>query len=127
MLYKYPQVAFPYRELVEENRSSRELPELELLDLDVFADNRYFDVFVEFAKASEDDTLIDITVWNRGPEAAAAVRVAADLVSKHVVLGACPMAQAFHAINQTAARDCRTSRTRGISVPCGAVGGVSVL
>src|ERR1700680_108899 len=71
MLYKYPQVAFPYTQLVEENRRrGKEQPEFELLDTGVFADNRYFDVFVEYAKADVEDILIRITAVNRGPEAA---------------------------------------------------------
>lgn len=70
MLYKYPQSEFPYVELLEENQTGRELPEYELLDTDVFEDNQYFDVFVEFAKASENDTLIEITIHNRGNETA---------------------------------------------------------
>ncbi len=70
-LYKYPQAAFPYDLLTEENRRrGRDEPEFELLDTGVFDDNRYFDVFVEYAKASAEDILIEITVWNRGPEAA---------------------------------------------------------
>jgi hypothetical protein len=70
-LYKYPQQEFPYRDLVETNgRRSREEFEYELLDTGVFNDNRYFDVFVEYAKAGPDDLLIRITVENRGPEAA---------------------------------------------------------
>ena len=71
MLYKYPQRAFPYRELVEENhfRTSQE-PECELLDTHVFDDDRYFDVFVEYAKAAPEDILMQITVCNRGPEEA---------------------------------------------------------
>ena len=70
-LYKYPQREFPYRNLVETNRSrSREEFEYELLDTGVFDDDRYFDVFVEYAKADPEDLLIRITVHNRGPEAA---------------------------------------------------------
>src|ERR1051325_10177781 len=70
-LYKYPQAEFPYQWLVEENRRrSRTEPEFELLDTGVFNENRYFDVFVEYAKASPSDMLIKITVANRGPEAA---------------------------------------------------------
>jgi len=65
-LYKYPQRAFPYTELVAENRRrSRQDPEFELADTGVFADNRYFDVFVEYAKASCNDILIRITAVNR--------------------------------------------------------------
>jgi Glycosyl hydrolase family 63 C-terminal domain len=68
MLYKYPQAAFPYTELVEENRRrGKEQPEFELLDTGVFAENRYFDVFVEYAKADVEDILIRITAVNRGP------------------------------------------------------------
>jgi Glycosyl hydrolase family 63 C-terminal domain len=71
MLYKYPQAAFPYTQLVEENRRrGKENPEYELLDTGVFAENRYFDVFVEYAKADVEDILIRITAVNRGPEAA---------------------------------------------------------
>jgi hypothetical protein len=70
-LYKYPQAAYPYGWLAEENgRRGRRDPEFELLDTGVFTDNRSFDVFVEYAKASIDDILIRITAWNRGPEAA---------------------------------------------------------
>jgi len=70
-LYKYPQTAFPYTRLVEENgRRSRNDPEFELTDTGIFDHNRYFDVFVEYAKASSDDILIRITVANRGPQAA---------------------------------------------------------
>jgi hypothetical protein len=67
-LYKYPQAAFPYQQLLEENdRRTRQDPEFELLDTGVFAENRYFDVFVEYAKADVDDQLILLTVVNRGP------------------------------------------------------------
>jgi hypothetical protein len=69
MLYKYPQHAFPYAKLVEENRGrGRHEPEFELIDTDLFEDDRYFDVVVEYAKASVDDILMQITVHNRGPE-----------------------------------------------------------
>ena len=68
-LYKYPQREYPYRDLVETNRRrSREESEYELLDTGIFNDDRYFDVFVEYAKADPD--LIRISVHNRGPEAA---------------------------------------------------------
>jgi hypothetical protein len=71
MLYKYPHAEFPYTRLVEENgRRSREQPEFELLDTGVFAEDRYFDVFIEYAKADVEDILIKITAVNRGPEAA---------------------------------------------------------
>lgn len=70
-LYKYPQVAFPYDDLVITNRNrSRYELEYELLDTGVFDDDRYFDVFVEYAKADAEDILIKISVANRGPEAA---------------------------------------------------------
>ncbi len=70
-LYKYPQRAYPYAWLVDENRRrSRHEPEFELLDTGVFDDDRYFDVFVEYAKAAPDDLLMRITVHNRGPEPA---------------------------------------------------------
>src|ERR1700746_3139888 len=71
MLYKYPQREFPYSSLVGENRRRGKLdPEYELIDTGVFDDDRYFDVFVEYAKAGPDDILIQITAANRGPEAA---------------------------------------------------------
>ncbi len=70
-LYKYPQSAYPYADLVETNRRrNREEPEYELLDTGVFNDDRYFDVFVEYAKADAEDLLIRISVCNRGPETA---------------------------------------------------------
>jgi hypothetical protein len=70
-LYKYPQAEFPYQRLSEENRRrGRREPEFELLDTGVFAEDRYFDVFVEYAKADPDDILIRLTAVNRGPDAA---------------------------------------------------------
>jgi hypothetical protein len=72
MLYKYPQRAFPYGVLVEENR--RRGPherEFELVDTGVFDDGRYFDVTIEYAKAASDDILMRVTAVNRGPETAA--------------------------------------------------------
>jgi len=70
-LYKYPQAAFPYALLVEENRRrGRQAPEFDLLDTGIFDANAYFDVYVEYAKASPNDMLIDITVANRGTEPA---------------------------------------------------------
>jgi hypothetical protein len=70
-LYKYPQGEFPYANLVHTNRGrSRNEFEYELLDTGIFNDNRYFDVFVEYIKASPEDMLIQISVHNRGPEAA---------------------------------------------------------
>ncbi len=71
MLYKYPQAAFPYADLVETNRRrGKDAPEYELIDTGVFADNRYFDIVVEYAKAGPDDMLIRISATNRGPDAA---------------------------------------------------------
>ena len=70
-LYKYPQAAFPYDQLIQGNRRrSRAEPEYELLDTGVFNEDRYFDIFVEYAKADAEDILIRITVINRGAETA---------------------------------------------------------
>jgi hypothetical protein len=70
-LYKYPHAEYPYQKLLEENgRRTKSDPEFELFDSGVFAEDRYFDVFVEYAKADWDDMCIRITVANRGPEAA---------------------------------------------------------
>jgi hypothetical protein len=70
-LYKYPQAAFPYFDLVSRNRQrNRNDLEYELLDTGVFNEDRYFDVFVEYAKETPEDLLIRITAWNRGPEPA---------------------------------------------------------
>jgi hypothetical protein len=70
-LYKYPQAAYPYDDLVETNRErTRTDMEYELLDTGVFKDNRYFDLFVEYAKAAPEDILVRITAVNRGPDAA---------------------------------------------------------
>jgi hypothetical protein len=70
-LYKYPQREYPYLDLIETNRRrSRKDFEYELIDTGIFEDDRYFDVFVEYAKESPNDILVRITVCNRGPEAA---------------------------------------------------------
>lgn len=70
-LYKYPQEAYPYSDLVETNRNrSRHEMEYELLDTGIFNEDRYFDVFVEYAKAAPEDVLIRITICNRGPDTA---------------------------------------------------------
>ena len=70
MLYKYPHRAFPYADLVAENaRRGTDVPEYELLDTGIFAENRYFDVFIEYAQVEPGDMLMKITVWNRGPSA----------------------------------------------------------
>jgi hypothetical protein len=69
LLYKYPQAAFPYKQLIEENqRREGQGPELELLDTGVFDDDRYFDIEVEYAKAEAEDIYCRITIRNRGPE-----------------------------------------------------------
>ena len=71
MLYKYPQRAFPYADLVAENaRRGRDAPEYELLDTGAFAEDRYFDIEIEYAKASPEDVLMRVTAYNRGPEPA---------------------------------------------------------
>jgi len=69
-LYKYPQAAFPYDRLVAEGRRSKTASEFELLDTGVFEGDRYFDVFVEYAKSTPEDMCIRITAVNRGPETA---------------------------------------------------------
>jgi len=70
-LYKYPQAAYPYNNLVATNRQrSRGEFEYELIDTGIFDDNRYFDVVVEYAKAAPEDVLVRISIHNRGPEAA---------------------------------------------------------
>jgi hypothetical protein len=70
-LYKYPQAEYPYAQIVETNRArDKQAPEYELLDTGIFDDDRYFDVFVEYAKAEPEDILIQIKVCNRGPEPA---------------------------------------------------------
>ncbi|HXV59470.1 MAG TPA: glucosidase [Vicinamibacteria bacterium] len=70
-LYKYPHRAYPYEDLVNTNRGrSRAELEYELIDTGIFEDDRYFDVFVEYAKAGPEDVLVRITAQNRGPEAA---------------------------------------------------------
>ncbi len=70
-LYKYPQAAYPYDELVRVNgQRTREEMEYELLDTGVFNEDRYFDVFIEYAKEGPEDILVKISAINRGPEAA---------------------------------------------------------
>jgi hypothetical protein len=70
-LYKYPHAAYPYSDLIEKNRGrSKEQMEYELIDTGIFNDNRYFDVFVEYAKDSAEDILVKITAANRGPDEA---------------------------------------------------------
>ena len=87
-LYKYPQAEFPYARLVEENRRrGLGATEFELIDSGAFDDNRYFDVFAEYAKADENDILIRLTIANRGPEKCDAAFVADALVPQHLVVG----------------------------------------
>ncbi|SEM10898.1 hypothetical protein SAMN04489760_10495 [Syntrophus gentianae] len=70
-LYKYPQAAYPYDDLVKINRErTRKEYEYELIDTGIFDDDRYFDIFVEYAKGTPEDILIRISAWNRGPDAA---------------------------------------------------------
>ena len=70
-LYKYPQAPYPYQQLIDENRARGGTgPEFELLDTGIFDEDRYFDVFVEYAKAGADDICIRIEAWNRGPDEA---------------------------------------------------------
>lgn len=72
MLYKYPQRAFPYEQLVNQNKHrSRKQPEYELLDTGIFQDDKHFDIYVEYVKESPTTTLIQITVANRGGKEAA--------------------------------------------------------
>ncbi|BFZ58274.1 hypothetical protein PYCC9005_005336 [Savitreella phatthalungensis] len=71
MLYKYPQRAFPYQQLVDKNAErDRTQPEYELTDTDAFKDDRYWDIYIEYAKDSAEDVLVRITAYNRGPEPA---------------------------------------------------------
>ncbi|MFC0772628.1 MGH1-like glycoside hydrolase domain-containing protein [Terrimonas alba] len=69
-LYKYPHKAYPYLELLQQNKKGRHSPEHELLDTGIFKENRYFDCYIEYAKNDINDILLKITVYNRGPEAA---------------------------------------------------------
>ena len=95
MLYKYPQVEYPYALLVEENRRrGRAQGEFELIDAvgDAFAAGRYFDVFVEYAKAAPDDILCRVTACQPGAGAGPSARPAADLVPQYLVVGLFPRA-----------------------------------
>ena len=89
MLYKYPQAAFPYSQLVEENRRrGADQTEFELLDTGLFDDDRYFDVFVEYAKGAPDDVLMQITAHNRGPDSAPLIVAAATVLPQYLVVEA---------------------------------------
>src|SRR5271167_3030909 len=70
LLYKYPQREYPYGRLIEESRNRGSGPEFELIDTGIFDDDRYFDIFIEYAKASPQDICIRIEAFNRGPDAA---------------------------------------------------------
>jgi hypothetical protein len=69
-MYKYPQRAFPYQQLIEGNHRAKDQPEFELVDTGIFDENRYFDIVVEYAKSNAEDVLIQITAINLGPEEA---------------------------------------------------------
>jgi hypothetical protein len=87
-LYKYPQREYPYRDLVETNRRrSRDEFEYELIDTGVFEDDRYFDVFIEYAKAAPQDLLIRITVHNRGPHCDNLRRILSRMLDPNEFLG----------------------------------------
>ena len=102
-LYKYPQQAFPYDDLVQTNgRRNRTEFEYELIDTGVFDEDRYFDVFVEYAKDSPEDILIKITVHNRGPESARVACLADTLVPEPLVERWC--------CHSDAAGNCRSTR-----------------
>jgi hypothetical protein len=71
MLYKYPQNQFPYQKLLQENaRRDKKQPEYELIDTGVFDNDRYFDIYIEYAKVSPNDIILKITAFNRGPDVA---------------------------------------------------------
>jgi Mannosylglycerate hydrolase MGH1-like glycoside hydrolase domain len=71
MLYKYPQSEFPYEQLINENKKrTRQDPEFELIDTGIFNDDKYFDIFIEYAKADDNDILIRLTIFNRANEEA---------------------------------------------------------
>ena len=93
-LYKYPHAAFPYADLVAENARRGKLdPEYELVDTKIFDDDAYFDIEVEYAKRAPTDTLVRITVTNRGSQAAVLHVIPAALVSQYVVVVAEPAAR----------------------------------
>ena len=73
LLYKYPQTAYPYEQLVRESQNrNRDVAEFEITDTNLFDDNRYWDIFVEYAKDTKEEnaTSIRISAYNRGPEPA---------------------------------------------------------
>jgi hypothetical protein len=96
-LYKYPQSEYPYARLVEENsRLSKFERELELEETGAFDENRYFDVFAEYAKGAPDDILIRITIANRGPEAVDHPRCTDAMVSQYLDMGHAYDSEAAH-------------------------------
>ena len=112
MLYKYPQREFPYQKLLEENRrrwGQVGAPEYELLDTGIFDEDRYFDVFIEYAKAGPEDICIRIEAINRGPEAADSALAAAPLVPQHLGLDRSARRRTFH----SAASRRKSDRARG--------------
>ena len=129
-LYKYPQREFPYRDLVETNRRrTKEELEYELLDTGVFEDDRYFDVFLEYAKEGPEDILIKVSVHNRGQGGGPAAAPPDAVVPEHLVVGrrgreAGPpregrgdrrlssRAGRVHALLRRQARSCCSRRTR---------------
>ena len=112
-LYKYPQRAFPYEDLVATNaRRGKQDLEYELLDTGIFDDDRYFDVEVEYAKAGPDDILMLVTAHNRGPGRGDAARAADAVVPQHVVVGRRRGAAAVAAGPTARRRARRASRAR---------------
>ena len=110
MLYKYPQAAFPYAQLVEENRRrGTNEPEFELLDTGVFDDDRYFDVEIEYAKAAPDDILMRSSSDQSRPRPGAAACPAAALGAQHLVVEA-GRREADAAAHRVAARSSRRVR-----------------
>ena len=117
-LYKYPQAAFPYDDLVKTNaRRTRQDYEYELIDTGVFDEDRYFDVVVEYAKSSPEECFVQITVTNRGPESRDDSSAADAVVPQHVVLVARPgEAAAARRRREPAARVSSRRRTRSSAI-----------
>ena len=113
MLYKYPQGEFPYQKLLEENRrrwGQVKAPEYELLDTGIFDQDRYFDVFIEYAKAGPEDIFVRIEAINRGPEAAESALAAAPLVPQHLGLDRSAGRRTFHPAAGRRKSDCPRRR-----------------
>ena len=88
MLYKYPQQEYPYEQLLLENRRrGRNDPEFEIQDTGVFSEQKYFDVFIEYAKASPEDILLKITAINSGRRRCTPAYPSEYLVSQYLELG----------------------------------------